>query len=315
MISESQARLLALCAIRVDGKSVDWSLLARCAQRGHLDALWRAEIPEDSPAARRAEPVLAEGLEGDTSELFHRVEEEVAIAEKVGARLITVLDPRYPRNLQPLRGLPPFLFYRGDPSVTSGERVVAVVGTRDASEIGLSRARRVARELGEAGFVIASGLARGIDTAAHETALHFGNRTVAVVGTGISRCYPKENERLAERIARQGVIYSQFWPSRAPARDTFPRRNHVTSGVSLGSVVIEASRTSGAKMQARIAYEQGRQVLLLRSLTEKQEWARRMVEAGRASRVEGTEQMIDALLSPVVDPSPTPSTQLRFDVE
>lgn len=314
MLNEQQAQLLALCAIRVDGKSVDWSLLARCALKGQLDSLCAGDIPEQSQAARRAKPLLIEGLRGDPSERLRRVEEEMALAQKCEARLVTVLDPEYPQNLRTVRDLPPFLFYKGKLQSNADNRSVAVVGTRDASEMGVARAKRVARELGEAGFTIVSGLARGIDTAAHETSLHFGKRTVAVIGTGISRCYPRENGPLADQIAHEGVIVSQFWPSRSPGRDTFPRRNHVTSGISRGSVVIEASRTSGAKMQARIAAEQGRSVLLLRSLVESQEWARRMVESGKATRVDGTEQMIDKLVSPVADPNPPSSTQLRFDV-
>jgi DNA processing protein len=234
-------------------------------------------------------------LRSPLDEHFTRVEEELRLAEKVGARLVTVLDESYPANLRSVDDLPPFLFYRGNLAQLADARSVAVVGTRDASEIGLSRARMVARELGNAGYTISSGLARGIDTAAHSTALHFGHRTIAVIGTGITRCYPKENEQLAESIAAEGALISQFWPSRSPGRDTFPRRNHVTSGISLGSIVIEASRTSGAKMQARIAGEQGRHVLLLQSLVDTQEWARKMVDAGRAIMVRETEQMLDIL--------------------
>ncbi|WP_405767584.1 DNA-protecting protein DprA [Streptomyces sp. NBC_00080] len=315
MITDGQTRLLALCSIRVEGKSVDWALIARCALRGHLDALCDGNIPEESPAARKALPILRHGLRTPLSDHASRIDEELRLAEKVGARLTTVLDSSYPENLRTLKDLPPFLFFRGDLITEADRHTVAVVGTRDATDIGLSRAKRVARELGEAGFTISSGLARGIDTAAHETALHFERRTLAVLGTGITRCYPKENAGLLEEIAQSGAVLSQFWPSRSPGRDTFPRRNHVTSGMSLGSVVIEASRTSGAKMQARVASEQGRHVLLLRSLVDTQEWARKMVESGRATTVDSTDQIIERLRDP--RPShPEPLTeQLRLDVE
>lgn len=316
MVNEQQMRMLALCSIRVQGKSVDWSLIARCVLRGQLDSLCDGHIPEETAAARKALPILREGLRKPLADHFSRVEEELLLAEKIGARLVTVLDSSYPKNLRSVNDLPPFLFYRGTLKHEADSRSVAVVGTRDASEIGLSRARRVARELSEMGFVISSGLARGIDTAAHSTALHFERRTIAVIGTGITRCYPKENEGLAEEIAKKGAILSQFWPSRSPGRDTFPRRNHVTSGISLGSVVIEASGTSGAKMQARISAEQGRCVLLLQSLVERQEWARKMVDAGRATVVSGTEHMIEMLTAPQREgvASAAPPGQLSFHV-
>ncbi|MET9421377.1 DNA-processing protein DprA [Streptomyces sp. NPDC006540] len=300
MIDEARMRMLALCSLRVEGKSVEWSLLARCAMNGHLDSLCDGLIPEESPAARKALPILRQGLfNGALSDHFPRIEDELEQAARVGANLVTVLDADYPENLRSVPDLPPFLFYRGKLDHEADSRSVAVVGTREATELGLSRARRVARELSEAGYVITSGLARGVDTQAHRTALHFNRRTIAVIGTGITRCYPKENSGLAEEIAAQGAILSQFWPTRPPGRDTFPRRNHVTSGMSLGSVVIEASGTSGAKMQARVAAEQGRHVLLLNSLVEQQPWARKMVEDQRATPVTDAEQMIEALRNPV----------------
>ncbi|MGW0699239.1 DNA-processing protein DprA [Streptomyces sp. NPDC002867] len=314
MIDEARMRLLALCSLRIEGKSVDWSLLARCALRGHLDSLCEGFIPEESAAARKALPILREGLkERALSEHFARVEGELKQAEGVDASLVTVLDPEYPENLRTIADLPPFLFYRGNLDHQSDAHSVAVVGTRDATELGLSRARRVARELSAAGYTISSGLARGVDSAAHRTALHFGRRTIAVIGTGITRCYPKEHLDLAEEITEQGLIVSQFWPSRSPGRDTFPRRNHVTSGISLGSVVIEASGTSGAKMQARVAAEQGRHVLLLQSLVDQQPWARKMVEAKRAAPVADTEQMLEILKHPVRAGVAAAPTQLLFD--
>ena len=316
MIDDTQMRLLALCSLRVEAKSVDWSLLARCALNGQLDSLCEGFIPEDSAASRKALPLLRSALaEGSLSQHFGRIEEELELAANAGAGLVTVLDAGYPENLRSVADLPPFLFYRGNLDHEADARSVAVVGTRQVSDIGVSRARRAARELGDAGYTITSGLARGVDTAAHQTALHFGRRTIAVVGTGITRCYPKENCALAEEIAAQGVIFSQFWPSRSPGRDTFPRRNHVTSAISLGSVVIEASGTSGAKMQARVAAEQGRHVLLLRSLVDSQPWARTMVDAGKATPVVDTEQMLEILATPVRAYEAPPAMQLLFDAE
>lgn len=271
-------RLLVLCMIRVDKRSIDWSLIAREAQRDPtLTDIWSGRIHERSKEADRSLPVLAAGLQS-IDELDRRVTEQLEAAEKVGARLVTVLDDEYPVNLRMIPNLPPFLFIRG--TITSADtRSVAVVGTREASEQGLRKAALMSRLLVERGITIVSGLARGIDTAAHRAAIEAGGRTIAVLGTGIAaRMYPAENAALAEEIVEHGAVVSQFWPTRSGGRDTFPRRNVVTSGISQGTVVVEASSTSGAKMQARLALEHGKRVFLLQSLVTSQPWAQGYVE-------------------------------------
>jgi len=295
-LTEDQRRLLALCAIRVDGKSVDWSLLARQAQleRGVGD-LWVGRVSERSESARRAEPLLCSGLE-DPGPLLERVDEEVEAASAVGAQLVTVMDDAYPVNLRLIPNLPPFLFYRGELRLDDA-RSVAVVGTRGPSPSGLGRADKMARLLAGEGVTVISGLARGIDSAAHRAALDAGGRTIAVLGTGITRCYPSENAALAEQIVGQGALVSQFWPTRPPGRDTFPRRNVVTSGIGQGTVVIEASSTSGAKMQARLALEHGKKVFLLRSLVTDQTWAQRYLERG-ALEVSDVAEVVKHLAMP-----------------
>lgn len=204
---------------------------------------------------------------------------EIEAAGAVGTRLVTVLDADYPANLRLVPNLPPFLFYRGE-LAPDDSRSVAVVGSRGASEKGLGRADRMARLLVAEGVTVISGLARGIDTAAHRGALDAGGRTIAVLGTGITRCYPPENAELAEAITGHGALVSQFWPTRSPGRDTFPRRSVVTSGISQGTVVIEAAANSGAKMQARLAMQLGKKVFLLPSLVAAQPWAHRYVDKG-----------------------------------
>ena len=292
-MDDATRRLLTLCAVRIEGRSLDWSLIARVALAGQLDRLYAGKIPEQTAAARKTLPLLHLALDRLTP-ATERVEAELQAAEKAGARLVTVLDADYPANLRLVHDLPPFLFVRG--TLTEADsRSVAVVGTRKASDDGLKRAARMARGLAERDVTVASGLARGIDTQAHTAALDAGGRTVAVVGTGITRCYPAETADLAERIVEHGAVISQFWPTRPPGRDTFPRRNRVTSGISQGTVVIEASRTSGAKLQARLAHEHGKRVWLLRSLVTGQDWARRMVDEGRAVEVGTTGEVIDML--------------------
>lgn len=296
-VTDQQRRLLALCAIRVDGSSVDWNLLARQAQfEEGLDTLWAGKITEKSALATEAHSVLRAGIRHPES-LFERVDEELEAAEAVGARLVTVLDKDYPANLRLVPDLPPFLFIRGR-VIDDDARSVAVVGTREATKRGLSRAVRMSRLLVEQGVTVVSGLARGIDSAAHRAAIDAGGRTIAVLGTGITKCYPRENSELAEEIVDHGALVSQFWPTRPPGRDTFPRRNHVTSGISQGTVVIEASRTSGAKMQARLALEHGKKVFLVKSLVTDQTWAQTYVKKRGAIEVDDVEDVMRNLASP-----------------
>jgi DNA processing protein len=174
-------------------------------------------------------------------------------------------------------------------------RAVAVVGTRDATDFGRQRAAQLARLLVDHGVTVVSGLAAGIDTAAHTAALDAGGRTIAVLGTGITNCYPAANRHLAERITGAGALVSQFWPSSGPARWTFPRRNVVTSGISQGTVVIEASATSGAKMQARIALEHHKRVWLLHSLVADQPWAQTYVTTRGARQITSVDDVITDL--------------------
>lgn len=296
-ISKDQRRLLALCAIRVDQESVDWNLIAREAQFPEgLDALWSGAIQEKSAAAERSRPVLRSGIRRP-EELFERVDAEVEAATAVGARLVTVLDQDYPANLRLVANLPPFIFVRGELR-DEDVRSVAVVGTREASEAGLRRAQRMSQTLAERGVTVISGLAKGIDTAAHRAALDAGGRTIAVFGTGITKCYPSENRGLAEEITQRGALVSQFWPTRSPGKDTFPRRNVVTSGLSQGTVVIEASRTSGAKMQARLALEHGKKVFLVKSLVTDQQWAKDYVAKRGAIEVGDVDEVIRHLAEP-----------------
>jgi DNA processing protein len=156
----------------------------------------------------------------------------------------------------------------------------------------------------ESGFTILSGLALGIDTAAHTAALDAGGSTSAVVGTGLNRVFPPENSGLAERIlASGGALLSQFFPAQPPTRWTFPMRNVVMSGLSMATVVVEASETSGARMQARVALQHGRTVFLLRSLVEQHAWAQKYVNEGAygafAIEIASTGEIVDRLGAPM----------------
>jgi len=285
-VTREQRQLLTICALREDSKSVDWSLIARtCQSPEALQVVLGGDIPEDSTVARRTVPLLRRAL-AHVDQARERVAAELEAADGAGARLVTVLDPEYPANLRLVPNLPPFLFHLGSLEKRDA-RSVAVVGTRNASDDGMRRAARMARGLVGQDVVIFSGLAKGIDTAAHTATLDAAGRTVAVMGTGIAaKIYPAQNTSLAARIVREGgALMSQFWPTSPTATWTFPRRNVVTSGATRGSVVIEASSTSGAKMQARIAAAHGKHVWLLRSLATAESWAQKMINDGDAIEV------------------------------
>ena len=210
-----------------------------------------------------------------------------------GVKLVTVLDDQYPGNLRAIYNRPPMLFVKGD-ILAPDEKAVAVVGTRTATPEGLRTAEQLAFQLARRGITILSGLARGIDTAAHTGALRAKGRTIAVMGTGILHAvYPPENAGLADEIRTHGALVSQFWPDAPPRSSNFPLRNVVTSGMSIGTVVVEASSTSGAKMQARLALEHGKKVFLLKSLVLAQEWARKYARRPNAVVVEAADQIVD----------------------
>jgi DNA processing protein len=292
--AEMNLRLLALCSI----DDVNWNVIAREALRsGGLARLLDGEVSETSRDGETTRRRLVEELP-TLDERVDQVRAVVADAqEKVQARLVTVLDrAEYPSNLRVIPSPPPFLFYRGELR-RDDARSVAVVGTRQASEEGRQRARRLAEKLTADGVTVISGLASGIDSEAHTATLEAGGRTIAVVGTGILRTYPKENAALADRIAEGGAVVSQFWPDAAPTRYSFPMRNAVTSGISQGTAVIEASATSGAKMQARIALEQGKRAFLMASLVTREEWAQRYLERG-AIEVHDVEDILRWLRTP-----------------
>ena len=295
-MAASRDRHVALLALlRVKG--VNWHFVAREAQRPDgLERLLDGKCAEGSEEANQSMDALVR----HAAELHdHRqtVEEMLREMDGEGVALTTVLDNDYPTNLRTIFNLPPFLFYRGELREDDA-RAVAVVGTRKASDMGLKRAAEMARLLTTHDVTVLSGLALGIDTAAHQACLDAGGRTIAVLGSGIRRVYPPGNRELAEAIVQNGAVVSQFWPDAPPTRYSFPRRNVTMSGMGQGTVVIEASETSGAKMQARHALEHGKHVWLLRSLVTEHSWARTYAEKRGAKEVESVEDILKDLRSP-----------------
>jgi len=194
--------------------------------------------------------------------------------EDWGRRGICVLSPfddAYPANLRGVADRPPLLFIRG--ALTAADQSsVAVVGTRQPTARGIADAAAIAAHLVGNGYTVTSGLAAGVDAAAHRAALAAGGRTVAVIGTGLDRSYPKENTGLQAEIAASCAVVSRFWPASGATRRSFPMRNAVMSGISLATVIVEAGPASGTRTQARHALANGRPVVLLAGLLE-QDWA------------------------------------------
>ena len=176
--------------------------------------------------------------------------------------LLPITDPAYPALLREIADAPPLLFVRGDPGVLSAAQL-AVVGSRNPSRGGCDNARAFSDHLTQAGLVITSGMALGIDACAHEAALDAGGKTIALAATGLDRVYPAAHRALAHRIAEQGALMSEFALGTPPRRENFPRRNRLISGLSLGVLVVEAALKSGSLITARLAAEQGREVFAI----------------------------------------------------
>ncbi|WP_277018484.1 MULTISPECIES: DNA-processing protein DprA [Paracoccus] len=183
---------------------------------------------------------------------------ELAAGRRAGARLVRHDSAAYPEALRQIDGAPAVLWVRGDPAWLSRD-TIAVIGARNASSLGLRMARGMAAGLAEAGYVVAAGLARGVDTAAHDAALDTG--TIAVLAGGVDVIYPAENAALAARIAETGALISEQPPGTEPAARHFPTRNRIVSGLSQAVVVIEAAQRSGTLITARNALDQGREVM------------------------------------------------------
>ena len=190
-----------------------------------------------------------------------KLEKQYEIIEKYKIHYVTIFDEFYPIYLKEIYSPPPALFYRGDVSILSNKKIIGVVGTRRADHYGLDVTTSICSELAGIGnTVIVSGLAEGIDTAAHKAALNSGGLTAAVVGTSLDICYPARNKNLMEEIIKKGVIISEFLPGTKIEPSNFPKRNRIISGLSKGILVTQAGIKSGALITAGYAIEQNRDV-------------------------------------------------------
>jgi DNA processing protein len=252
-----------------------------------------------------------------TEEVFRMVESAFEKLEK-SDQIIKRGSESYPKLLAKTDEAPRFLFARGNLDLLN-ERTVSIVGTRTPTEEGVFRANYLAKWLsGNCKIVIASGLARGIDTAAHNGALAVGGSTISVIGTPLSKAYPAENQDLQVQISKKGLVISQFPPSNTVGRWNFPMRNAVMSGISLATVVIEAGETSGALIQANYALKQKRLVFIPQSALDNPnlKWPKKYIEKEGARSFKKIDELLAELgrMDIITRQEPENRLQLKFNI-
>ncbi len=204
---------------------------------------------------------VIKGLKKNSSDrsFFEKIDKQIALAEKYNTEIIPINDQKYPENLKNIYDAPVVLYIRGNYK-PEDEFSVAIVGSRNVSEYGTLTAERIASDLAAKGITVVSGMASGIDSHAHWGCLRSGGRTIAVLGNGLDYVYPSSNKRLYDEITGNGAVVSEYPFGTKPLRDNFPGRNRIISGLSLGTVVVEASKKSGALITAKYALEQNKEV-------------------------------------------------------
>ncbi len=249
----SDLNLLALAYVREIGPVSIRRLLDRFGKADRIfSASLKALAQVEGISERKAKAIK------DFS-MWKQVEADREQMAKIGVKIVSEWDDNYPVSLKELPDRPVFLFARGD-IIPEDRYAVAVVGTRNPTPYGEHFAGEISAELSRMGLTIVSGVARGVDTAAHTGALKAEGRTIGVLGSGPDVPYPRENAGLMERMSRSGAVITEFPPGTAPNRENFPRRNRIISGLSLGVLVVEAAADSGSLITAGLALEQGKEV-------------------------------------------------------
>lgn len=230
------------------------------------------------------------------------VQSEIDLCAAHAVTIVSERDAAYPRALAEIHDPPGVLFVRGA-ILPQDALAVAIVGSRHATQYGIAQAERLAGSLARAGMTVVSGLARGVDAAAHRGALNAGGRTLAILGSGVLNMYPPEHIELADAIARQGAVISESPPRSPPLSGAFPQRNRIISGMSLGVLVVEASTNSGALITARHAMEQGREVFAVPGRVDNRmsRGCHRLIRDG-ARLVESADDVLEEL-GPLVAPT------------
>lgn len=246
-------------------------------------------------------PELADSIRrGPEMNVRQQIDRQVKTIERLKIRTVALFDPSYPSRLKTIPDPPPLLYVRG--AITPQDDVaVAIVGGRRATAIGRMLTEEIAKELSERGVTIVSGLARGIDAAAHRGAVTGKGRTIAVLGCGIDRTYPSEHHALRRSLESHGAVISELPIGAAPHSHHFPRRNRIISGLSLGVLVTEAATNSGSLITAKLALEQGREVFALPGSVKEDacRGSNRLIKEG-AKLIEGAQDILDEIL-PQID--------------
>lgn len=281
-----------------------WLALSRVAGLGCVSFKKLVERFDDPTEALTASPAALNEIQGLDQQAidglrnfsaWDEVEKELIRAEKAAVKIVPFADSNYPARLRTIPDPPPLLYVKGEIR-TEDEKAVAVVGSRSTSDYGRRVARDLCRGLASWGFTVVSGMARGIDGTAHETALNAGGRTLAVLGSGVDRIYPAEHDQLYRRISENGAVLSEFPLGTRPLAFNFPARNRLISGLSLGVVVVEATEKSGSLITAALALEQGREVFAVPGDVgaSRSRGAHRLIRQG-AKLVETVEDVIEEI--------------------
>jgi DNA processing protein len=241
----------------------------------------------------------------------NEAERECAALKRSGAKIVKLNSPDYPRLLLQIPDPPPFLYLKGE--LLSSETAIAIVGSRRASGYGISTTEKMARGLARHGITVVSGMARGVDAAAHRAALAEGGRSIGVLGCGVDLVYPAENRKLFEEMSSKGALVSEFSMGTKPLAENFPRRNRIISGLCRGVLVVEAAEGSGSLITAQCALEQGRDVFAIpgniHSSTSR--GANRLIKDG-AKLVESIEDIIEEMPHKLREKDPAPISGLTF---
>jgi DNA processing protein len=287
-----------------------WLALARVKGLGAVSfkkLTTRFVDPTAAFSAALAELEQVEGLHRDAIDGivafsdWAEIDEEIERARDAGIAIVPFTNPNYPARLRTIADPPPFLYVKGN-ILTDDDKAVAIVGSRSASEYGRRVARDLARGLASLGFTVVSGMARGIDGSAHESALQAGGRTIAVLGSGVERAYPAEHEMLYRCIGENGAVLSELPIGTRPLAFNFPARNRLISGLSLGVVVVEATEKSGSLITATLAVEQGREVFAVPGEvgSSRSRGAHRLIRQG-AKLVESVDDIIEEIAPQLLD--------------
>ena len=306
---EELADVLRLAMISGVGPRIRQALLGRFGAARAVLAAAPSELREvPGVGPKLARNIAAAGEQID-------VEGELAICREHGIEILTESHEHYPRMLREIHDPPGVLFVRGSLKAEDA-LAIGIVGTRHGTQYGLRQAERLAGSLARAGLTVVSGLARGIDAAAHRGALSAGGRTLAVLASGVLNIYPPEHDKLAGEVAARGALLSESPAHAQPLGGTFPQRNRLISGLALGVIVVEAAERSGALITARPAMEQGREVFAVPGRVDGRtaRGCHRLIRDG-AKLVESADDVLEEL-GPLVEAAPRddgPPIQARQD--